>query len=144
MQGDSGMSSTSSSTCSVTEVAATTIQGTESFAHASRERSRQQDHGHRFSPREEGSSKEKHIARKHWRHYKHKSHEAPHQKRNLHKEQLLSNTEILNEISVLKHQILASQTSTQWNAEFRVMEHDTSAEKGRVLQNPDGEVRNSS
>ena len=40
--------------------------------------------------------------------------------------------------------VLASQSSTQVKAEFRVMEHDTSAEKGRVSQNPDGKVRNSS
>ena len=38
--------------------------------------------------------------------------------------------------------ILAAQTSTQLNAEFRMMEYDTSAAKGRVQQNPNAGLRN--
>ena len=57
---DSGMSSTSFSICSETEVAASTISDTESFDHAPRDRLRQQDYGHTFSPREMGLKRTAH------------------------------------------------------------------------------------
>ena len=54
-----------------------------------RDRLRKQDHGHKFLPREEWSSKEKHIVRHIRRHYKHEGHEALHQQRSPHEEQLV-------------------------------------------------------
>ena len=64
IQGDSGLSSMSfSSTCSVTEVATSTIPGTDSSSRAPLDRLRQQERGYRFSPREEWSSREHPIFR---------------------------------------------------------------------------------
>ena len=51
MQGDSGTSSVSHSSVSMTEVAVTTIPGTESYDLAARDRLRQRWHGHGFSPK---------------------------------------------------------------------------------------------
>ena len=108
IQSDSGMSSiSSSSTCSVTEIAATTIPGTVSCDQAPRDRLRQQGHGHRLCPREGWSSTEQQIDRNIRRHSKHTRHEALHQQRGLHEEQWWQHQrEMLKEISVLKHQHL--------------------------------------
>ena len=61
----------------------------------------------------------------------------------LREEQLLQQQQDAHTNLRAEASILASQISTQLNAEFRVMEHDTSAKKDRVLHNPDA-VRSSS
>ena len=64
IQGESGTSSnTSSSTCSVTELAASTIPGTDTTIRAPIDRLGQQERGHRFSPREKRTTNhQKHSA----------------------------------------------------------------------------------
>ena len=118
-QGDSGMSSISSSSGSLTEVAATTMPGTESFDQAPRDRLRQRDHGHRFSP-SEGKSPE--IFGDTSMEVTKLSISSDACKRN----SWCGKRAMRQQISVLKHQCL-QLSSTQLNAEFRVMEHDTSA-----------------
>ena len=128
--GDSGMSSTSFSFCSETEVAASTISDIESFDHAPRDRLRQQDYGHRFSPRERWGSREQHIVRSIRRHYKHNCREGLHQQRSLHEEQY---REICKKKkNFVEASILAVQTATQLNATFRTLEYDISAEKDEL------------
>ena len=130
--GDSGVSSTSFSVCSETEVAASTISDTELFDHAPRDRLRQQDYGHRFSPREGWGSREQHIVRNIRRHYKHNGREALHQQRSLHEEQFIQQHRDLQKNHIVEASILAVQTTTQLNATFRALEYDISAEKDEL------------
>ena len=111
IQGDSGMNSVSSSSGAWTGVAATTIPGTESVDLVPRDRLRQRDHGHRFSPREGWSLNEKHIARNIRRYYKQKSHEALHQQRTFHDEQLLQQQRDSQRNLLAEASMLASQSS---------------------------------
>ena len=89
IQGDSGMSSISSTSGSMTEVAATTIPGV--LCHrtqAPRDQLRQRGHGYIICPREGWSSKQNQIAKSLLRYYEQKDHKALHQHGSLHEEQL--------------------------------------------------------
>ena len=133
MQGDSGLSSISLSSGSVTEVAARTIRGTDSLDPAPRDRLRQQGRGHRFSPREGWSSRQQQIVRKIRRHYKHKGHEASsYQQRSLHEEQLVYQQRDAQRNLRAELSMLAAQSSTQLNAGCHMVEYDSSVEKDEL------------
>ena len=100
---------------------------------ALRDRLRQQDYGHRFSPREGWSSKQKEIVRYIRQRYKHKSHAL--QQRSLHEDQRDAQRNLLAEASML-----AAQTSTQLHAQFRVMEHHTSTNQDGFYRNQMQEI----
>ena len=142
-QGDSGMCSISaSSTCSVAEVAATTIPGAESFDDAPREISCNNKIADTDCLQErDWSSNEKHIARHIRRHYKHKGRSSSAAKPTL-GHSLCSIKEMGKAITVLKHQYLR----LIYAVERRVPRDGTRhfCQKGRVLQNPGAGDRNSS
>ena len=122
------MSSISSSSDSMTEVAATTIPSTESYDLAPRNGSRQREHG--LSPREGWGPTENQIVRNLPRCYKKKNHEALHQQRGFREEQLHQPQRDAQRNFRAEPSILAAQTSTQLISEFRAREHNTYPEKG--------------
>ena len=123
------MNSVSSSSGSLTGVAATTIPGTESVDLVPRDRLRQRDHGHRFSPREGWSLNEKQIARNIRRYYKQKSHEALHQQRSFSRRTVAAATKGFSKKSPCRSINAGISVFTQLIAEFQSIKRDTFAEK---------------
>ena len=110
----SAMISRSSSSCSVTELAVTTIPRTDSLDQAQRDRLRRRDHGHPFSPR-----------KTEWYQKKNKS----------------SGT--FGDVTSKGHENLTRNYWFNNSARKRKMEHDTTAE-GRLQPNSDARARYSS
>ena len=136
VQGDSELSSMGSSsfTCSMTDYVSTTISASDSTQHAPRNWSRHQVHKRRFSSGERWSSRERPVARDLRRYYKHKSPEALQQQERQHEKQMAQQQWEAEQRLRVEALRLAAQTSTQLNAEFRVMEYDSSAEMEKRIR----------
>ena len=107
---------------------------------APRDRLRQQDHGHRFSPREGWSSTEKQVS------------DMFHDATSRMVTKLFISSEAYTRKTLVQQQrdaqrnlraevsMLPAQTSTQLHAQFRVMEHLTSAEQDEFCRNQMQEI----